>query len=178
MAAAGAASASNPDVSSLEEETIRKLHACPTKAVVYVSGGASQGAGKILSVPGASNTVLEVVVPYARQSMIDLLGSEPEQYVSEKTAHDLARAAYLRAVQLSEPGQDVVGVAVTCALASEPPKRGSHRCFAAAYSSRDVHFYQLELSKGLRSRGAEDHVASLLMVQALTDASRVDCQLL
>lgn len=30
--------------------------------------------GWLLSVPGASNTVLEAVVPYSRMSMIQLLG--------------------------------------------------------------------------------------------------------
>lgn len=33
-----------------------------------------QGASWLLSVPGASSTVLEVVVPYSRGSLVDLLG--------------------------------------------------------------------------------------------------------
>jgi hypothetical protein len=38
-------------------------------------------------------------VPYARDSMVDALGHEPAKYVSADTAHDLALAAYRRAVR-------------------------------------------------------------------------------
>ena len=53
---------------------VEGIHACPTQAVIYVSGGASHALGHLMSVPGASNTVLETVVPYSRMSMIQLLG--------------------------------------------------------------------------------------------------------
>lgn len=54
--------------------TVEAIHSSPTQAVLYVSGGASQALGHLMSVPGASNTVLESVVPYSRMSMIQLLG--------------------------------------------------------------------------------------------------------
>lgn len=53
---------------------VEAIHSSPTQAVLYVSGGASQALGHLMSVPGASNTVLESVVPYSRMSMIQLLG--------------------------------------------------------------------------------------------------------
>lgn len=53
---------------------VEAIHSSPTQAVLYVSGGASQALGHLMSVPGASNTVLESVVPYSRMSIIQLLG--------------------------------------------------------------------------------------------------------
>ena len=117
---------------------LEAVHASPMRAVVHVTGGAAQSLGWVMAVPGASRTLLDARVPYARESMVDTLGAEPKQYVSAQTARDLARTAYTRGVRLS-PGvhhddhRHVVGVVCTCALASVPPKKGDHRCFVATY---------------------------------------------
>ena len=56
------------------EELVQSIHRSPTRAVLYATGGASQATSWLLSVPGASNTVLEVLVPYSRDSLVDILG--------------------------------------------------------------------------------------------------------
>jgi hypothetical protein len=53
---------------------VEAIHSSPYQTVLYLAGGASQVLGLLLSVPGASNTVLEAVVPYSRMSLIQLLG--------------------------------------------------------------------------------------------------------
>jgi hypothetical protein len=69
------------------EALIKALHENPTKAVAYVTGGGVNTVSWLLSVPGASNTVLEATVPYARDALMDVLGGkEPEQYCSEVRA--------------------------------------------------------------------------------------------
>ena len=82
-----------------------------------------------MSVPGASNTLLEAVVPYSRISMVQLLGrvcsqpsnqwlivpgfftfflfsiyQVPSQHCSQAMASEMALLAYNRAVKLSKPG--------------------------------------------------------------------------
>lgn len=52
---------------------VEAIHSSPYQTVLYLAGGASQILGLLLSVPGASNTVLEAVVPYSRMSLIQLL---------------------------------------------------------------------------------------------------------
>lgn len=111
--------------------TVEAIHSSPTQAVLYVSGGASQALGHLMSVPGASNTVLESVVPYSRMSMIQLLGKVlififfkrflikfeffyewldafefqiPTHFASQQTAEEMALLAYNRALKLSNPG--------------------------------------------------------------------------
>ena len=69
---------------------IEKIHASPHKAVLAVAGAGTQAVALLLSVSGASRSLLEVVIPYGRMSMVDLLGEEPAQYVCSETAVDMA----------------------------------------------------------------------------------------
>ena len=73
---------------------IEAIHATPEQAVVALAGAGSEALAWLLSVPGASRTLLEALVPYGRHSMIGFLGHEPEQYVSSRNARDMAKAAY------------------------------------------------------------------------------------
>ncbi len=70
-AADRAASGMRPET----EELVARLHSNSSKAVVYATGGAVQATSWMLCVPGASNTVLECAVPYARDSLVDILGA-------------------------------------------------------------------------------------------------------
>ena len=55
-------------------EAIEGIHASPTKAVIAATGGGAQALAWLLGVPNASNTVLEITVPYARRSPDGALG--------------------------------------------------------------------------------------------------------
>ena len=59
-------------------ERAERLHASHWQGVVYLTGGGSPLLSDLLSVPGASNTVLEAAVPYAAKALSDLLGTTPE----------------------------------------------------------------------------------------------------
>ncbi|GJP86212.1 hypothetical protein CLOP_g16262 [Closterium sp. NIES-67] len=47
---------------------ISAIHAAPARAVIAVTGGASQAVGWLVAVPGASQTVLEAVLPYSQRA--------------------------------------------------------------------------------------------------------------
>lgn len=154
-------------------ETIETIHGTPTKAVVYVTGGASHTLPWLLSVPGASNTVLEGRIPYSRDVFSDLVGREQaasmESFSSPSAARVLAREAYRRAVQFSPPGAVVCGIAAACALATVSLKKGEHAAYIATHSQHFVAEYKLKLKKGHRSRWEEEVVSSRLMIQALLE---------
>ncbi len=153
---------------------IEKIHATPHKAVAAVAGAGSQALAWLLGVSGASNTLLETVVPYGRLSMIDFVGHEPEQYVSEATARDMARAAYRRAVELREDDSPALGLACTATLVTNRPKRGDHRCFIAAWDDSGLRQCGLILEKGARDRGGEEELCSRLLVRVLAEACGVE----
>lgn len=82
----------------------------------------------LLSVPGASKTVLEARIPYGGgKSMAEILAKEPQTYACTLTAVDMARAAYRQAAHLSEFGVPILGVSCTCALATDRVKKGDHK---------------------------------------------------
>lgn len=156
---------------------IQEIHATPTLAVVAVAGAGSQAIAWLLGVPGASRSVLEVVVPYGRRAMVDLLGHEPAQFVSPATARDMARAAHRRAVRLREGSSPVVGLACTASIATDRPKRGEHRCCVATWDDAGVATYNLPLAKGQRDRDGEEEVVSRLIIQALARACGLEVEL-
>ncbi|CAN1248483.1 hypothetical protein LINPERPRIM_LOCUS6756 [Linum perenne] len=106
---------------------VEAIHSAPSQAVIYLSGGASQSLGLLMSVPGATSTVLEALVPYSRLSTVDLLGKIPTSFCSKQTAEEMSLLAYNRALKLSSPGAPVIGVGFTGSLASSHPKVGDHR---------------------------------------------------
>ena len=150
---------------------VEAVHASPLRAVLNVTGGGAQSMGWVMAVPGASKTLIEAYVPYARESMIDCLGAEQAQYVSASTARDMAVAAYRRGARLRGGDRHLVCIGCTCALASSPPKKGPHRCHVATFGALGFAEYTLTMEKGRRDRWEEDGLASMLVVQALADAA-------
>ncbi len=155
-------------------DLIRKIHDAPHQGVLAVAGAGSQAVAWLLGVGGASRTLLEVVVPYGRLSMIDLVGFEPEQFVSETTALSMAKAAFHRAERLLEGDFPAVGLACTATIATDRPKRGEHRGFIATWDVNGWNTYSLLLTKGHRDRAGEEALLSNLLVRALAHISQVD----
>eukprot|EP00177_Eucheuma_denticulatum_P000392 GFKZ01000676.1.p1 GENE.GFKZ01000676.1~~GFKZ01000676.1.p1 ORF type:complete len:421 (+),score=49.67 GFKZ01000676.1:1157-2419(+) len=155
------------------QNAVRIIHDSPTQAVIFVSGGASHASSWLLSVPGASNTVLEHRVPYSHKAIQNTVGKEAasklSSYASINAARLLAQTAYRRAVALAPPGTRVCGIAATCALVSTQAKKGEHRACVASQSGNRVAEYELVLRKGHRSRYEEDLLSSRLVLQALLD---------
>ncbi|XP_027364416.1 uncharacterized protein LOC113871526 isoform X2 [Abrus precatorius] len=152
---------------------VEAVHSSPFKAVLHLAGGASQVVGWLLSVPGASNTVLEVVVPYSKMSLLQLIGKIPSQFCSQQTAEDMALLAYNRALKLSTPGSPVVGVGFTGSLASDRPKLGEHRFYMSTRTADRLWISRVTLTKGLRTREEEDRVSSHLLLKAIANVCKV-----
>eukprot|EP01025_Chloroclados_australasicus_P047740 TRINITY_DN5384_c1_g3_i1.p1 TRINITY_DN5384_c1_g3~~TRINITY_DN5384_c1_g3_i1.p1 ORF type:complete len:459 (+),score=22.69 TRINITY_DN5384_c1_g3_i1:80-1456(+) len=149
------------------EGIVRGIHASRFKFALFVTGGATRIISDLLTVPGASNSILEVKVPYAKESLVECIGKEPKKYVSTETARDLAHSALHRAAQLSSFGTPILGVSATCTLATEQLKKGEHKFSLAVTNGIHTMTSDLTLSKGTRNRSEEDVVASkslLLMI--------------
>ncbi|KAI8539042.1 hypothetical protein RHMOL_Rhmol09G0150400 [Rhododendron molle] len=152
---------------------VEAIHSSPTQAVLHLSGGASQALGMLMSVPGASNTVLECLIPYSRMSMVQLLGKVPNQFVSRQTAEEMALVAYNRALKISKPGSPVLGVGFTASLVASRPKLGDHRFHLSTRTSNRLWISTVTLAKGLRNREQEERVSSHVLLKAVADACKV-----
>ena len=150
--------------------SIARIHASSCRAMLVVTGGGTQAIADLLAVPGASRTVLEVVVPYSEAALAEFLGANPDQAVSVETAAALARAAYKRAGVLHPAGGPLVGVACTAALATDRLKKGEHRAHIGLSSAGGTRVYSCTLTKGARDRQSEERVVSDLLLTTLARA--------
>ena len=64
---------------------IKSLHESNVEFVLVFAGAGSHAIDRLLSVPGASKTVLEIMIPYSNNSLDEFLGLKPEKYVSLDT---------------------------------------------------------------------------------------------
>lgn len=158
----------NPLEKSLQN-LIRDIHDAPHQAVLVASGGGSQALAWLLSVPGATRTVLEVTLPYSYASFDRFLGYAPEHYAAPKTAVAMARTAYRRARILAPEGTPAFGVACTATLVTDRPKRGAHRCHVAVRDEAGISTWSLVLAKGARNRTQEEDLVSHLLVYAIAE---------
>jgi len=126
------------------------LHESPWLGVFYITGGGALLIADLLTTPGASQTVLEVQVPYAEASLAGLLGRRPEQACSAPTARALAMAAFQRARALAATadspasGKPLFGLACTASLATGRPKRGAHRAHVALQTEAATYDAQID----------------------------------
>ena len=81
--------------------------------MLHITGGGASLLAELLAVAGASRTVLDASIPYAKQALGDLLGKSPQQAASQATARALAMTAYQRAV----------GFGGSCLLYTSPSPR-------------------------------------------------------
>jgi hypothetical protein len=126
----------------------------------------------LLSVPGGSRTILEAIVPYHDQSLIEFLGRKPEQFCSAATAEAMAERAYNRAAWLA-PGEEAIGLGCTASLISDCPKKGDHRIHVATRSAAGSISYSITLEKGARDREGEEQIAALLVLNALAETAGI-----
>lgn len=145
------------------------IHNCATHFVYASAGGGALAAAWLLAVPGASRSVLEVVVPYAEAALVSWLGHTPASFCSAETTLALARRGRERAVELAGPG-GLLGLACTASLRSDRPKRGEHRVHIAADLPDRALSASLILAKEKRERHEEEDLVSRLVLNVLAEA--------
>lgn len=156
------------------EAHIRAFHASGKQAVLAITGGGSAAISRLLAVPGGSRSLLEAVVPYANAALTQWLGREPDSYCSAETALMMASVAWQRAERLGADAPNAMGIACTASLASDSPKRGAHRCWIATQTEHETRVTHLTLSKGARSRAAEEALVADLILAAAFEAAGVE----
>lgn len=158
-------------------ELVPRIHKAGVRWVLAITGGGSGALAALLTVPGASRSILEAVVPYSPAALAEWLGSAPEHASSSRTARAMAMAAYQRARTLSaaadDPPATVAGLGCTASLATNRPKRGEHRIFVAVQMAAQTAVDSLVLTKGKRQRSEEEQVATAMLLAAMADGCRL-----
>ena len=152
---------------------VEVIHESCPGAVIFSTGGGSKALNWLLSVPGASQSIIDIEVPYSEKTVIELLGNVPTSFVSGDTSIQLAEAAYSKASRLHQ-GVPVVGIGSTSSISTNRVKKGVHHCFVSVRSDKGIVTYSIQFIKGIRDRDAEDEVCSKLLLRALSDYCRVN----
>ncbi|MDR2705483.1 MAG: hypothetical protein LBC02_06865, partial [Planctomycetaceae bacterium] len=91
--------------SELRIKLVQSFHDSPTELVLALSGGGSLVLGDLLTVSGASRTLIEASVPYSEESINRYIGRIPEQYCCQRTARYMAMTAFHRGVRYLRAGK-------------------------------------------------------------------------
>ena len=159
-----------PDASGL----IERLAAADRRVVLLSTGGGSEAIPHLVARPGASEVVLEGLVPYARASVDALLGGPQETYCSSRAARRLAVVGWQRACDYGATPEQAVGAAVTASLKTTRPKRGDHRIIVAVQTLAATTVTQLVLEKEARSRAEEERVAAAILLDRIAAVATGD----
>ncbi len=159
-------------------ELVQRLHALPHCGVFAVTGGGAVLLADLLTVPGASATVLEARVPYAERALAEFVGAAPEQACSVQTACDMAMASFQRACSLApDAPQHRFGFGCTASLATTSPKRGDHRAHIALQTVADTRTWSITFTKGARDRAAEERLLADIALSALAETFALQANL-
>lgn len=152
-------------------DRVRRIHAGPLRTVLVLAGGGADALARLLAEPGASNTVLEAVVPYAEAALHRAAPGVRGGAVRAERARELAERAYDRAVSLAGPGAGVpAGVACTAALATHRARRGPEQAFLCLRLPDHRACYHLRFAKGAWDRGRQEQAVSDTLLAALDSA--------
>ena len=156
----------------MAKELIQEIHKSNYRFVIVTSGGGSIAISDLLSVPGASNTVLETYTPYARESLAYYLLREPDQYCSLDTTLSMAAKAFSAAKKIDQRSTKgkLLGIGVTASLKTTEPKKGNHRFYIAIQTQDYSQTIACMLTKDKRSRIEEEQVISDVLIQAIREA--------
>ena len=156
-------------------ETIKKIHDSSYRFVIVSSGGGTNAISEILKVPGASNSVLEAYVPYAKESLDHYLLRQPDHYCSLDTTLSMAAKAYSAAKKIDPKThpKKLLGIAVTASLATNYSKKGDHKFFIAIQTHKYSLSFSYSFIKGELSRDEEEKIVTQHIIYALSEACDV-----
>jgi len=175
----------------IREELIRDLHNSDTKLALAISGGGSLAISDLLTVPGASQTVLAAAVPYSHEALTSYICQKPDQYCCQRTARLLAMESFVRAINYTNArsgavvqeteknftekielstAAGVIGVGCTASLTTDYEKRGLLRVHAAAQTLRQTLLFSFELVKGKRTRAEEERLVADFILNVIETA--------
>lgn len=168
-------------INSAQEKSIHEIHTSTRQIVFEFTGAGSLALAWLHSVAGSSRTILEATDRYSNSSLAELITHSPIKSVDPQTAGAMAHAAYLRACRLGDDYHPRLGVACTATIATDREKAGQHRCCIALRDNRQTMTLDLVLTKGKRTRLAEETLIATMIIDAIAGASaaaRLPIQLL
>ena len=162
-----------------QTELIKKIHSSGYRFVTVCSGGGTDAISELLRVPGASESILEAYVPYAKESLDYYLLKKPDKYCSQDTTLSIAAKAFSAAKKI-DPKQhpnSVLGVGVTASLATNYSKKGEHKFFVAIQTHAYSKILSYKFKKGELSRPEEEKVVTQHIILMIASSCEIVTEL-
>ncbi len=131
----------------MEKSIVEKIHLSNWRGVFYVTGGGSLLLSDLLTVPGASATVLDARIPYAGAALEEVTHQDLRQACSSTAAQTLAMQAFVKAKELDSHSH-LFGLGVTASLATNREKKGRLRAYIALQTASKSQVSELFFSRG------------------------------
>lgn len=160
------------------QNVLERLRGTERSIAIVVTGGGAGVLGHCFRREGASQNFMDAAIPYSRAALKHYLGEPPcDASVSPAVAKQLARAAWNRARQLqdkkvepdSESDDAAVGIAMTAALPTTPPRGEDHRIHVALHTSTRGVCWSVVLSGDQWTRPAAESITDAIVLTALAD---------
>ena len=148
---------------------LKRLGDLNVRISLVATGGGSGAIAKCFCRAGASKYFVEATVPYSRRSAREFMGRKLDSpSVSEETAIALAAMANQRAGRLADDQKGVpVGIALTAALPTDPPRDHPLAIYVALVSEQKSQTWQVLLATGDFDRRNAEQIADAMILKAL-----------
>ncbi|MEK6880224.1 MAG: hypothetical protein AABY22_11475 [Nanoarchaeota archaeon] len=156
------------------KDAVEFIHKSNNKFCISTAGAGSLAISWLLSIPGASNSILDIRIPYHSYAMADFLGYLPDRFVTEKVAKDMADKGlikaknYLNLLNQMSSTKNVYSVGCTATIATNREKRGEHKFYLKLVGDIEEHSIEVILSKNARTRAEEEEIVSRAIIKAIS----------
>lgn len=155
-------------IDKLLEKQIIKIHNADVSIGVIATGGGMQSISWLLAVPGASQTMMFVEVPYSMTALHKFTGKS-NSFVNIETAYSFAKNAYQKSRNLlGASRENALGIGWSSALTTNRTRRGNNACYIAICTKTQEIGVFLELKKDIRTRWEEDFLVSKIIIMQIS----------
>ncbi len=127
----------------------------------------------LFSTPGSSNTILEILIPYSKNSLSNFISDKLNSHVSYKEAISMADQSYMRSIKLSKNNK-TFGLSCTAAISTNRKRKGGDRAFIAWKSEFSNGYTSIFFEKAIRKRHEEDIIISKIILNTISKLIGID----
>ena len=143
-------------------------------AGIVATGGGMQAVSWLLSVPGASQTIVEANIPYAEGALSAFAPGIRGSAVSVERACDLADRAFDMSMSRSSGRGPIVGASCTAALTTNRERSGEEEAYICVRDSHQRLIFHIGFDKGTANRLQQDTWVSLVLLNALMESAGLE----
>ena len=161
----------------IRKKIITELHKSPMKFIAVITGAGTTAISDIMSLPGASKTVIEVLIPYSRASLEFFNSSPLNKHVSIIESKNMASLIYIKGKSYLDKNEKFIGIGCTAAISTIPHRKGEDRAHISICNGDIIKSVTINLSRKNRSRLEQERIVSDLIINLLAESFDIDLRM-